>query len=76
MKYTVQELQKIGAAGAGFSVDGRSHTAQELQKIAMAVKSGGGQLVVRHAEQFTTQELQKIAVAGQGHVSLDLDGTE
>lgn len=66
------DLQAIGAAGAGFSIDGAKFSRLDLQAIAASVAQGGGQLVVKNAHIFSRLDLQAIAGSGKGHVTLDL----
>ncbi len=73
MALSAYDLQKIGSAGAGFSVDAKKFTPYDLRKIAEGVAQGGGQLIVKNAGGLGSYDLQKIAESGKGHIFIELD---
>ncbi len=61
---TIEDLQKIAAAGAGFTIDGMASSTYELQTIVAAGKERVPLIRITNCQERSTQELMEIAGSG------------
>ena len=65
---TTDELVKIATAGAGFVIEARRRSTDELANIAAAAKRSGATVIFRNMTMRKMDALTRIGAAGKGHV--------
>ncbi len=65
---TVDQLVRIAAAGAGFTIDAKSLNADQMVRVAAAASAKSAQISIRDAAHLTTDQAVRIAAAGNGVV--------